>query len=119
MRDAESSADTTGLRKVEKLALTALNEGSLVMIAYQSAAQAGHWVLGVGCGGMEHRHRTDLDTIYVLDTGDEAPTGLTVYNALLQRQISKSHGRKEWIMRYRDGSAIKATLISAIRFDAV
>ena len=116
LRDAESNADIAGRRKVEKLALTGLSTGCLVMIAYQcERPDRWHWVLGVGCGGIQHGRRTLLDTIYVLDPGDET-IPLAVYNAVLQRPTSKSHG-SEWIMHCRDGSIFKSTLVSAIRFE--
>ena len=118
LRDAESTADIAGRRKVEKLALTGLSEGSLVMIAFQSERpDHWHWVLGVGCGGIQNGRQTIYDTIYVLDPGDET-IPLAVYNAVLQRPTSKSHG-SEWIMHCRDGSIFKSTLVSAIRFDTM
>ena len=118
LRDAEASSDGAAQRKVVRLALTALHEGSLVMIAYRNERPFHqHWVLAVGCGGLQQGSRLKYDTIYVLDPGDET-IPLSVYNAVLRRDDTDS-AREHWLMQARNGAVSKVTLISAIRFDIV
>ena len=115
LRDAEDPSDTSGRRKVEKLALTALDEGSLVMIAFRCQRPYFlHWIVAVGTGFLQQGSRSICDTIYALDPGDET-IPLAVYNTVLRRNAESRQER--WLMQARDGSVRKVTLISAIRFD--
>ena len=118
LRDAEEPSDIAARRKVVRLTLTALHEGSLVMIAYRNERPFHqHWMLAVGVGGLQHGTRLTQDTIYVLDPGDET-IPLAVYNAVLRRDDSELR-REQWLVQARNGSVSRATLISAIRFDAI
>ena len=118
-RYTDDVRDVSAHNDVERLALTSLRQGSLVMISYRSLRNRhAHWLVTVGVGGLETKRVVLFDTIYALDCADDT-IPLAQYNCVLTKMATAKTKRPQWRVDGRGGSFGPVVLTAAIRFEAL